>query len=62
MAKQLLELEQARILFKSVYDTALTPYKQAVRDKNLNLAYDPNFDKLIQQKNEREEIAMRRRF
>ena len=60
MAKQLLEVEQARSIFKGVYETALTPYKQTVKNKSLNLAYDPNFDALVQQKREHEEIVERR--
>ena len=62
MAKQLLEVEQARSIFKNVYETALTPYKQRVKNKNLNLAYDQNFDKLVQQRNEREEVERRSRI
>lgn len=60
MAKQLLEVEQARSIFKNVYETALTPYKQTVKSKNLNLVYDPNFDNLVQQRREREEVEERR--
>lgn len=60
MAKQLLEVEQARSIFKNVYETALTPYKQVVKTKNLNLAYDPEFEKMVQQRNDNEVTEERR--
>lgn len=52
MAKQLLEIEQCRYIFKSVYQTALTPYKQVVKNKKMSLAYDTEMDNLVTKKTE----------
>lgn len=52
MAKQLLEVEQCRYIFKSVYQTALTPYKQVAKNKKISLAYDPEFENLVTKRTE----------
>lgn len=51
LAKQLLELSQARYIYKSLYQTALVPYKQVAKSKKLKLAYDPEFDTLLNNRN-----------
>ena len=52
MAKQLLEIEQCRYIFKNVYQTALIPYKQVVKNKKMSLAYDTEIDNLVSKKTE----------
>ena len=54
MAKQLLDVEQCRGIFKGIYQTALTPYKQVVKNKKMSLSFDPEFENLVTKRKEEE--------
>ena len=49
MAKTLMDLLKVKYIYKNMYSAALAPYKQVVKNKKMNVAFDPEMDQLVSQ-------------
>ena len=52
MAKSLLDMEDAKFLFRGAYQAALTPYKEVMKHNKIKSSYDAELDDLLKQKEE----------
>ena len=52
MAKSLLDMEDAKFLFRGAYQAALTPYKEVMKHNKIKSTYDAELDDLLKQKND----------